>query len=68
MRVTILKRKDDVINGMWCGRWRVGQTYDLSPNLASVLIVEGCARLEMRSGRERRGAQRYPKSERRIQH
>jgi hypothetical protein len=66
MRVTILKQPTLPINGMAFKQWRVGQTYDVSPDVASWLIVEGYARLEMRAGIDRRMAPRDPRRERRL--
>jgi hypothetical protein len=54
MRITIIKRPYCSIKEMEFKGWRVGETYDVSPELASLLIVEGCARLEMRTGLDRR--------------
>jgi hypothetical protein len=49
MRVTIIESPEGDINGMNAEQWQVGQIYDLSPGVASVLIVEGYAVLEMRA-------------------
>jgi hypothetical protein len=65
MRVTIITRPHCTIKEMEFKGWRVGETYDVSPELASLLIVEGCARLEMRSGLDRRRMWRPFKVERR---
>lgn len=65
MRVTIIKRPYCTINLIEFKGWRVGETYDLSPELASLLIVEGCARLEMRAGIDRRRWWRPLRPERR---
>jgi len=65
MRVTIIKRPHCTINEIEFTGWRVGETYDVSPDIATLLIVEGCARLEMRSGLDRRRAWRPNHPERR---
>ena len=65
MRVTILKRPDYGLNDMLSTGWRVGETYDVSFAIASFLIVEGCARLEMRAGSDRRREKRWGDPERR---
>jgi hypothetical protein len=59
MRVTIIKRPHCTINEIDFTGWRVGETYDVSPEIASFLIVEGCARLEMRTGLDRRRVKRW---------
>ena len=53
MRVVII-RPPPSINGFRTDRLRVGHVYDLSPDLASLLIVENYARFDMRSSKERR--------------
>ena len=65
MRVTIIKRPHCTIHGMYFTGWRVGETYDVSFQIASLLIVEGCAQLEMRAGSDRRRAKRWEATERR---
>jgi hypothetical protein len=65
MRITIIKRPYCTINEIEFKAWRVGETYDVSPSIASFLIVHGCARLEMRSGLDRRHARRVAHAERR---
>ena len=45
--------------------WRVGEMYDVSPEMATLLIVEGFARLEMRVGTDRRRSKRWGDPERR---
>jgi hypothetical protein len=65
MRVTIIKSPEGDLNGMSAVQWQVGRTYDLSPSIASVLIVEGYARLEMRSEENRRHIPRFSKPDRR---
>jgi len=67
MRVTIIKRPHCTIQGMHFTAWRVGETYDVSTEIASLLIVEGCARLEMRSRADRRRERRLEYTERRQQ-
>ena len=67
MRVTIIKRPHCTIQGMHFTAWRVGETYDVSTEIASLLIVEGCARLEMRSRADRRRERRLEYIERRQQ-
>lgn len=67
MRVTIIKRPHCTIHEMHFTGWRVGETYDVSFEIASLLIVEGCAQLEMRAGRDRRRAKRREATERRSQ-
>jgi hypothetical protein len=66
MRVTILKQPPAGVDAGPRARWRVGETYDLSANLASLLIVEGSGRLEMRMGAERRRAGRQNRDRRRL--
>jgi hypothetical protein len=65
MRVTITKRPYCTINGMHFRTWRVGETYDVSVEIATLLIVEGCAQLEMRAGSDRRRAKRWGDMDRR---
>jgi hypothetical protein len=65
MRVTIIKRPHCTINEIEFTGWRVGETYDVSPEIATLLIVEGCARLEMRTGLDRRRMWRPLQPERR---
>jgi hypothetical protein len=67
MRVTITKRPYCTIQGMHFTAWRVGETYDVSSEIASLLIVEGCARLEMRSTADRRREKRWEDNDRRQQ-
>ena len=67
MRVTIVKRPRGTIQGMHFTAWRVGETYDVSSEIASLLIVEGCARLEMRSHADRRREKRWEETDRRQQ-
>jgi len=65
MRVTITKRPDYALNDLLFTGWRVGETYDVSLEIASLLIVEGYAQLEMRAGADRRRAKRWGEPERR---
>jgi hypothetical protein len=65
VRVKILKRPEHTTNEMLFTSWRVGETYDVSLEIASLLIVEGCARLEMRGGTDRRRSKRWGNPERR---
>ena len=65
MRVTIIKCPEYALNDMLFTRWRVGETYDVSFEIASLLIVEGCARLEMRDGSDRRREKRWGERDRR---
>jgi hypothetical protein len=66
MRVTILKRPCSSANEMLFTGWRVGETYDVSIEMASLLIVDGCAQLEMRTGADRRRETRRGDPERRY--
>ncbi len=52
-------------NEMLFTGWRVGETYDVSFEVASLLMVEGCARLEMRAGSDRRRETRWSAPDRR---
>ena len=65
MRVKIIRRPDYTTNEMLFTSWRVGETYDVSLEMASLLIVEGYAQLEMRGGTDRRRAKRRGDPERR---
>ena len=65
MRVTIIKRPYCTINEIAFKAWRVGETYDVSPDIATLLIIQGCARLEMRTGLDRRRERRVHYTERR---
>ena len=65
MRVTIIKRPHCTINEMHFRSWRVGETYDVSVAIATLLIVEGCAQLEMRAGEDRRREKRRGDTDRR---
>ena len=67
MRVTIIKRPHCTINEMHFKAWRVGETYDVSVAIATLLIVEGCAQLEMRTGSDRRREKRWGDADRRHQ-
>ena len=67
MRITIIKRPYCTINELEFKGWRVGETYDVSPSIATFLIVHGCARLEMRSGLDRRHERRWAQPERRCE-
>ncbi len=67
MRVIITKRPDSALNDILFTGWRVGETYDVSLEIASLLIVEGYAQLEMRAGSDRRREKRWGQPERRHQ-
>jgi hypothetical protein len=67
MRVTITKRPDHAVNDALFNGWRLGETYDVSLEIASLLIVEGYAQLEMRGGTDRRREKRWGEPERRHQ-
>jgi hypothetical protein len=67
MRVTIIKRPHRTINGLQFRAWRVGETYDVSADIATLLIIEGYAQLEMRGGADRRRAKRWGEADRRHQ-
>ena len=60
MRVTITKRPYRYISEIYFKTWRVGETYDVSAEIATLLIAEGWARLEMRTGLDRRQQKRPP--------
>ena len=64
MRVTIIKRPQRTHDLPFTG-WRIGETYDVSLEVASLLIVEGCAQLEMRAGLDRRHVGRLGVADRR---
>ena len=68
MRVTITRRPDNALNDILFTGWRVGETYDVSLEIASLLIVEGYAQLEMRAGADRRREKRRGEPERRHQY
>ena len=65
MRITIIALPHRHISGMQFKAWRIGETYDVSPHIATLLIVEGWARLEMRTGLDRRIEKRLAHIERR---
>ena len=65
MRVTIIQRPGPTLTDVLFTRWRVGETYDVSLQLASLLMIEGCAHLEMRGGTDRRHDKRWGHPERR---
>ena len=65
MRVTIIKSPEGDLNGMSAEQWQIGRTYDISPSVASVLIVEGYAVLEMRAEGNRRSVPRFDRPDRR---
>lgn len=65
MRITIIKRPHCTINEIDFTGWRVGETYEVPVELASLLIVEGCARLEVRTGEDRRRVKRWGGNDRR---
>jgi hypothetical protein len=65
MRVTITKRPYRYTSEIYFRTWRVGETYDVSPEVATLLIAEGWARLEMRSGLDRRHEKRWTPTDRR---
>jgi hypothetical protein len=54
MRVLIVRPPGDCVNEIRLDHLRVGEVYDLSPQVASPLIVESCAKLEMRIRQRRR--------------
>jgi hypothetical protein len=53
MRVTIINKPAGAIGGMWLQRLQVGQTYNLSPEIATALIMQGYALKENRWGERR---------------
>ena len=65
MRITIIKRPHCTINEIDFTGWRVGETYEVPLEIASFLIVEGCARLELRTGDDRRRVKRVGGNDRR---
>lgn len=65
MRVTIIKRPHCALNEIGFTGWRVGETYEVPLEIASLLIVEGCARLEVRTGLDRRRVKRWGGNDRR---
>jgi hypothetical protein len=65
MRVTITSRPSRHISDIYFKTWRVGETYDVSPEIATLLIAEGWARLEMRAGVDRRHERRWSPPDRR---
>jgi hypothetical protein len=46
--VRILRQSNDIIDGLSLKNYRVGQCYDLAPNLANYLVTRGLATFEMR--------------------
>lgn len=67
MRITITKRPNRRITDIYFTSWRVGDTYDVSPGVASVLMAEGWAQLEMRTRIDRRRERRAEGHKRRQQ-
>jgi hypothetical protein len=68
LRVIITEPSTGILNGIHLNQWRVGQTYDLPSSLASFLILQGVARMEMRfEHSDRRRAARPDASDRRAQ-
>jgi hypothetical protein len=54
VRIRILKPTQRTIDGAETSRLAVGQTYDLAPPAATLLIAEGVAMMEMRQTADRR--------------
>ena len=54
MRVTIVNKPTGAFGGMWLQRLQVGQTYNLDPDIAKNLILQGYALKENRWGERRR--------------
>jgi len=67
MRVLIVKPPSVCVNGIHLDHLRVGEVYDLSAQIASLLIVEGCAKLEMRTSRRRQYPRPYAAERRQAQ-
>jgi hypothetical protein len=57
MRVTIIRRPEGAMAGMWLATFQVGQTYNLQPDVARALVLEGFG-FEERRWSERRKARR----------
>jgi hypothetical protein len=57
MRVTIVRRPEGAVGGMWLASLQVGQTYNLTEGVAGDLILEGFA-IQERRRQERRQARR----------
>ena len=53
MRVTIINKPAGAIGGMWLQRLQVGHTYNLDPDIATNLILQGYALKEHRWGERR---------------
>ena len=49
VKVRILKQPTGTANGLSLGCYKVGGVYDLAPFLADYLVLEGFARVEMRT-------------------
>ena len=65
MRVTIVRKPQGAVSGMWLGSLQMGQTYNLRPDVAGALVVKGFAIAERRWG-ERRNTRRFDSRGRRI--
>lgn len=61
VRVRILKQPHGTVDGVSLEHYHAGCFYDLPPNLAAYLVVEGFAAYEMRKD----GVPRPPETERR---
>jgi hypothetical protein len=53
MRVIIVNKPTGAIHGMWLQRLQVGHTYNLEPEIAMNLIMQGYALKENRWGERR---------------
>jgi hypothetical protein len=65
MLVRLIRPPKHLVHPTTYAQWQVGQTYDLPPRLALALILDDCAHVEMRSGRDRRQRRRPFAHERR---
>ena len=54
MRVTIINKPTGAFGGMWLQRLQVGLTYNLDPDIAKNLILQGYALKENRWAERRR--------------
>jgi hypothetical protein len=54
MRVTIIRKPEGAVSGMWLGTLQMGQTYNLRPDVASALVVKGFGIAERRWGDRRK--------------
>lgn len=54
MRVTITRKPQGAVSGMWLASLQIGQTYNLRPDIAHALVLKGDGFEERRWGERRK--------------